>query len=279
MATQVQRLQQIQAAAEAVLKLPPLERLHNLDDFTQANGPESVRMTPLQYAHMASFCGSKGGSLPKQRGELVYDRNYPIEEIAGFLGKVELGGVVSFTLYEYVKHIAETSGNSGLNYTLNGQPKVMNSGLSSGFMVMGKYASLAIEAMRKVEPNASRATIEGLLLTDGLHDLMAFANMDNNTNKKLEVLYGIRDGGAYSKEAAIEELELAEGLDYTISSDGNSLTLKNWEHASSGINSGSRCGALRHNSFPTIWQLVSTTTLAFHERKHNSNQPVATQEG
>ena len=252
------------ASLEVETSFPPYGLAH-LDTFEPAMSLDEVRMTPTKFAHIASYCGStrldNPTDVPRERIGLADSR--PVNELEHSY-TVPSGGLLGFVLMSTTRHIAMQSlgvqSVEDLVYETPDGRKCMDSGLGSGYMVMGRMAEEVIKASRAVNPNITDTELLEVLSRSYRSLPREFANMANDSNKKLEMLYDLRRR-IDDKKYIAEELEICPEKSYGFAMDQGRVVPENWDHASSDVSRRKSCPALEHPVFGSVWQLISRSAV------------------
>jgi hypothetical protein len=224
-----------------------------------------LELSAIGYAGVLAFCGKNAPKTEESKPGGLTD-TLPLETLTAQIGSTSLFGLAGFVLKNSVQEILRNQGHAdeegNLRYTVpSGPERVLDSGLGSGCMVMGMMLD-RIAALARGEQPSREAYIK--LAKNSLASLpVAFAKIPNSPNRKLEILYGLRSGGAYDRTSAADELQAGDPDQYSIALNAatNRVAPTNWQAAHPmPFTSTNVCGGLHSRVFGKMWNHLITAT-------------------
>ncbi len=252
-----------QGLEQTVINNPPYGFV-NFDDFSPAPDISSLRMTRLDYTGVLAFCGQTAKPEMQEAGEVDIEAPLTLDELFKLRGHTSIGGLGGYLLHKGVQReflqIRDAEDISTVEYTRRGERKVPDVGIGTGMKAMGMLAQRGVEAMLK-EGGLSDTEMIDVLIASQEALPMAFADMARRNNNRTEVLYGVKDGGAFTEESARYELYQNDSDEFDFVFSGGELVATNFDKVKRVLDTPGKCAAINHPVFTTTWQQVSKNTV------------------
>ncbi len=246
-----------------VAKNPPFGFV-NFDDYSTAADIASIRMSRLEYTTALAFCGVITEPVKEETTVADIDEPLTVKELAELRGATNIGGLGGYALHKATQHelllALDAKSISDVSYRRRGEVKIPDVGIGSGMKAMGMLAQKGVEAMLANGVVAKEEMTEVLIASQQALPVV-FANMARRDNNRTEVLYGIKDGGAYNEQSARYELYQNDTDEFAIAYLDGELVATNFDKVEKVLDTPGRCAAMNHPVFTAAWVQIARNTV------------------